>query len=594
MDDTNLPQPYDESEDYSLNVYDYDDSYKQRATRSAIDMSERIWESLNKDGTLKRHIKAKKTEFVSKLLYLNGSPFSFKGREYLSPIYNSTDNNILLKTSRQVEKTTFLGNNLVVDSIVIPYNKSLYVSPSHTQTRQFSNEKLKPVIEQSPFIANYLQDSFVSTQVFEKGFTNGSYIFLRSAFRSADRTRGISSRGINLDEIQDMMGSEIPVILECSSHFPDARTLLAGTPKSYDNPIENYWQESSQCEWLVPCHRHTPVYWNFLDDKNIAPTELYERRDLPPGPVCSCCGHPINVREGVWTKFASGKRYQGYRIPQLMVPWIISTTDQWTRLLFKRDTYPTGQFYNEVLGISYDSASKFITRDELAKCCRNHVSMFRFPFSQEEINFARQRVLFAGVDWGEGNDGTEKSPNGKIRSASYTVLNVGYYEDQHRFVIVYSKKYVGKEADPQYCVKDIATTCNILGVKLCGVDWGHGWGVNNELVRMLGNDRVVQIQYLPKQKEKIKFDPIGWKYQVMRNLLMSEIQHSLKNGDIIFPKYADMENFFKDALAIFVEYSEFQRQMKYDHKPTDPDDWFHSLLFCRFVADVYHGRHVHR
>src|SRR5574343_181442 len=115
MDDTNLPQQYDESQDYSLNVYDYDDSDKQRATRHAVDMSERIWESLNKDGTLKRHIKAKKTEFVSKLLYLNGSPFSFKGREYLSPIYNSTDNNILLKTSRQVEKTTFLGNNLVVD-----------------------------------------------------------------------------------------------------------------------------------------------------------------------------------------------------------------------------------------------------------------------------------------------------------------------------------------------------------------------------------------------------------------------------------------------------------------------------------------------
>src|ERR1019366_8353573 len=121
---------------------------------------------------------------------------------YLLPIYNKPDKRLLLKAARQTEKTTLLANNLTISSVVKPYAKSLYVSPSHTQTRQFSNEKLKPAIEQSPLIKGYLQDSFVSSMVFEKGFTNNSYIFLRSAFRSADRTRGISVSDIlALDEI---------------------------------------------------------------------------------------------------------------------------------------------------------------------------------------------------------------------------------------------------------------------------------------------------------------------------------------------------------------------------------------------------------
>ena len=109
-------------------------------------------------------------------------------------------------------------------------------------------------------------------QVFEKGFTNGSYIFLRSAFRTADRTRGISARNLTLDEIQDMLGSEIPVIMECTSHFEDSRVLMAGTPKSFDNPIETYWLESTQNEWLVPCFRHKPIY--FVDSELLLTSDI--------------------------------------------------------------------------------------------------------------------------------------------------------------------------------------------------------------------------------------------------------------------------------------------------------------------------------
>lgn len=549
----------------------------------------KVTEAYNSDGTVRKLIRAPKSTFVGTILHLNGQKFDFTGRNYLMPIYDRGDKNILLKTSRQVEKTTFLANNLVCESVVRPYNKSLYVSPSHSQSRQFSSEKLKPAIEGSPLIRKYFQDSSVSQQVFEKGFTNGSYVFVRSAFRSADRARGLSVRNLALDEIQDLMGSEIPVIMECTSHFPDATILMAGTPKSFDNPIEAQWQNSTQNEWMVKCLACN--HYNFLDERNVAPTEMYLEGKLPPGPVCAKCMKHLDVaHNGQWMCFSPGKMTKGYRIPQLMVPWIISTTDQWKRLLNKRDTYPFGQFANEVLGLSYDNASKPITRDELIQCCDPTHRMLKDMPTQEEANHGRRMILCGGVDWGEGNDGSEKSPTGKIRNASYTVLTIGQYVNQHQFKVMFTKKYTGQQVDPDFVVRDIARICSIYDVKLIGVDWGHGWGVNNHLVRILGPSKVVQFQYLPKQKQKMKWDPIGFKYQLLRNLIVSEMFFSLKQHNIILPMWKEYEVFAKDILAVFTEYVEYRREIKYDHKATDPDDALHSLIYAKLAADIFTGR----
>lgn len=484
--------------------------------------------------------------------------------------------------------TTMLGNNMTIKSVVLPYHKSLYVSPSHAQTRQFSNEKLKPVLEKSPFVKKYFQDTSVSTQVFEKGFTNGSFIFMRSCFRTADRARGISANDLYLDEIQDLLISEIPVIAECTSHFDDYFHLFAGTPKTFDNPIEYFWKDSTQNEWMVKCGACN--HWNFLDEGNIAPTDLYNSRTLAPGPVCKKCMKHINVAGGKWMTFNPAGSRQGYRIPQLMVPWITGTYDQWDKLLWKRDNYPTGQFYNEVLGLSFDSANKPITQDELLSCCDPERSFIPYPFTVTDISRLGQQPLAAGVDWGEGNDGAGRTPSGKLRVASYTVLTIGYYATPDNFQVVYSKKYTGREVDPNFVITDIAGIVKTLNVRLVGVDWGHGWGMNNMLRRQLGSERVMIFQHLPRQKENMKWDPIGLKFQLKRNFWVSELFVALKSGKIRFPKWREFEPFARDILAVYTEFSEYTREMRYDHRSSDPDDFMHSLIYCKLAGDTLIGR----
>jgi intein/homing endonuclease len=1000
----NTEELYDEEEElgsHEAAERDFNDHPSLPSRKSVA----QILEKVNADGSMKKIIRARKSDFVHNLIYLDGAKFSFAGRDYLRPVYDRNDRQILLKTARQVEKTTFLANNLTVSAVVTPYNKALYVSPSHTQTRQFSNEKLRPAIEKSPLINKYFQDTRVSTQVFEKGFTNGSYIFLRSAFRSADRcvakgtlitlcdgsvdrvenlvgknplvlstnctevvssrsrqvwsngkkevytvtlesghevtvssnhrwvtpnnvvsteelvgewvpiplnffydredsspeytflgyflgdgcmakntnsssyrrifsnnnieviedfrktctalgltsevsgriqkgvtnytvrvqerelfeqilgrfgvlgdvwhnraipfkvfgsrerardvlrpmfesdgwvsystknrqcevgwvsgslqlargvqyclqglgiyatlnkkkpgknnrntsynikirnseyisifrdrvgfiskektekldsllsfaatldpnsvtrdcparkdindalsargisdhalwkehkvswrrnstvngirvsrhkvekiykltehkpllkylnpnilwvsvaevslrgvdetfdmsvpdtetfvangvfthnTRGISARSLCLDEIQDFLGSEIPVIMECTSHFLDSKVMMAGTPKSFENPIENYWKSTTQNEWIVKCQSCGKQ--NFLDEQNIAPTEIYKKGKLPPGPVCKRCQKPIYPHlHGRWVTFKPDASIQGYRIPQLMVPWICGLDAQWEKLLWKRDNYPFGQLYNEVLGLSYDNASKPVTREELIECCRDY-HLWDPANLGKSINEAKRYQLTAGVDWGEGNDGSEKSPAGKVRCASYTVLTIGAYINQKVWRTFLAKRYMGKEIDPDYIVKDIARICNALGVHLVGVDWGHGWGVNNHLIRLLGPKRVVQLQHLPKLKSKMKWDPIGFRYHLHRNFMMSELFFDIKQKFVEFPKWAEFETFAKDILGIYSEYVEYRREIKYDHSSHNPDDFFHSLLYSKLSSDIFTGK----
>ena len=63
-----------------------------------------IKSELSETGEFKTFVSAKKTEFIERFIHLDGKPFSFVGRNYLRPIYNSSASRKLLMCGRQVEK----------------------------------------------------------------------------------------------------------------------------------------------------------------------------------------------------------------------------------------------------------------------------------------------------------------------------------------------------------------------------------------------------------------------------------------------------------------------------------------------------------
>jgi phage terminase large subunit GpA len=345
------------------------------------------------------------TEFAFRMPKMDGlgyEKFSFGERRHMRRPYDTPARRMLLFCGRQVEKSTLLGNIALCYSCLLPACKTLYVSPSSTQTKTFSADRIKEPIETSEVLRAFTTH-MLSQNVFEKQFVNRSKITLRYAFLNADRCRGIPSWMLMLDELQDILADNIPVIEQSTSHAPPEfkRFVYAGTPKSLDNGIETYRQKSTQGEWVVPCDRcgtakgpSASRFWNILGEKNIG----------KKGVVCERCKNPIDPmsKDSKWAFMVrwheTDAPYESYRIPQLMVPWRIHGKG-WQDVVLDYERYPRDRFYNEVLGISYDSGTRPLTMNQLKDACNPAVSM-----NPDALKFymahARGNSVFCGIDWG--------------------------------------------------------------------------------------------------------------------------------------------------------------------------------------------------
>jgi hypothetical protein len=509
------------------------------------------------------------SDFINRLIYVDGHPFSkgggFESRPYLLPICDRNHKKLLLKCGRQVEKSTTLGNRLLTFHCLIPFFRSLFIAPTETQVRRFSMERITKTLLTSPGLKP-IREAMTLDNVMHKEFPNNSSLMFGSVFHTPDRVRGVAADCIQLDEIQDIVSDHIPVIEETLSHSnPEYKYFwAAGTPKSMDNPIEVYWDRfSTQHEWTVPCERHTPLHWNVLGIKNVGLEGL----------ICDKCGERINASSGKWQMLGNPKaEFHGYHISQLMVPWI-----QWSSIITRMKRYPVDKFYNEVLGLSYDSGTRPLSRKDLQKHC---VPDMHYTYIQlVELQRRHQLRLFMGIDWGTGTD-------------SFTVVTVvGYHPVHGRLTDLYSKKFIGEEADPVRQLELIKQMINDLEIERVGCDWGFGYYQNDSLMRTYGRQRVASYMYTAGQTRKVYWEPNLRRFMVNRTAVMSDIFNGIKRGAFHFfdEKYF-LEEFGSDFLNIFAEYSERARMVLYNHPVGRPDDSFHSFLYAVLASMLSHPR----
>ncbi len=497
-------------------------------------------------------------------------PFSFDGRKYLKLPYNTASRRTLYKCGRQVEKSTLLGNKCLSFCCIINSFNVLYVSPTNQQTKTFSLDRLKEPIETSEMLKAWTT-SKLSDNVFLKKFINRSQITLRYAYHNADRVRGIPADLILIDELQDIITDNIDIIEECASHSSYKIFIYSGTPKSTDNAIEHYWTNfSTQNEWVVPCEHHgvpgdpSTWHWNVLLEENIGSESI----------ICERCHQPLNAmhEKAQWASMNPNVKdkltdfYEGYRIPQLMVPWL-----GWHEILDKQKKMPRAAFYNEVLGLSYDSGTRPLTRQDIIDNCKPGLLM-----TQQMLNAIMKALgggspVFAGIDWGTG-EGT------------YTVLSLGAYIDGF-FTIFYIHRFEGPETEPQVQLDLIDSIIKNYSVMTVGADYGGGFDRNDHLQRKFGTEKIFKYQY-STPSQKVRWEPDLRRFIVHRTEVMSDIFNAIKRRQFFrFPDFSQFEDpFSKDMLNIFSEFNEQQRQIQYKKSPDCTDDSFHSILLCTLAS----------
>lgn len=463
--------------------------------------------------------------------------------------------------------STTLGNKLLTQSGMRERYNSLFVSPSALQTTVFSRTRIDDIVESSPRL-KVLIDKSKTMNILEKQWINNSKIYLRYAFLSADRIRGLSVNSIFLDEVQDLVKDLIPVIEESASRFQDALYVYSGTPKSYANTIEHYWsRHSTMTEWAIPCEHHggnNPAswYWNVLGLKNIGKN----------GPICDRCGNALNPEHpaATWVSMAPGREYEGYRICRLMVPWFYKDPAKWADLLRSRERYSTERFMNEVMALSHDGGMKPISTQEMARACDNDYDMDE----DKAAELGQRFPLYLGLDWGMGTDN------------AHTVATIGGYTRGDRgFQIIYAKRFTGHLIDPDERDKEIHRLIAKFRIKLVGADFGIGFDPVNRLIKRYGPGRVHVFHYAGRIQKKFDYKKPLHRTMVFRSPVMADMFAAIKAKKVRFPSWEKFQTpFGDDFLSIIAEESRAQNMLIYNKTHGNTDDTFHSSLYCLLAS----------
>jgi len=499
------------------------------------------------------------SEFAQTQIKIHGQLFSFGSpfnefRGYLKQIYDYPGGrNIVLVGGRQIEKSTTIASKLLINFELIPNFAQLYIAPRAVQSSVFSKSRFD-VLRKS------LYNGGIPLEIDQMAFKRssiGSEIYFRSAYLNADSVRGISADAINVDEIQDILTDNLPVIEECCFHSDYKIKFYSGTQKTPECALNYYWELSTKNEWIIKCNACSKD--NILNEKNISPTSL----------ICSFCGKPIYMHDGQW--IATGDpdaEFQGYRINQLMVPSV-----DLKEILNKMKRYSDAQILNEIFSLTAIAGLKPITPDQLYACCS--------PVMINGVKVSADRValsIVAGVDWGEGD--------------SKTVLTIGSMVGD-KFYVYFYRKFDDRDTkrDPLKQVEEIAYWCNQYNVKLVLCDLGGGFAQTKLLSEKLPR-KVLGVRYPGSITGILRWDKETNSYIANRERTLDILFLRIRKTGFVFPKLEDFRPYARDILNVYIEHSSDGRRTYYDHPPGpgNEDDALHSLNYCLLADAVLNNR----
>jgi hypothetical protein len=494
-----------------------------------------------------------KMQFCSCLVHLNGSQISFPDRPYLPAIYAARPRRLVLRTSRQVEKSTFLANSLVYELCTRAGIRILVATPRLEQAYFFVQSRLQPAIEQSPTIRRHLLGSPPKKfQVKNMRFKNGSELYVRAVFRSADAARGISADILLVDEYQDVASGALAVLQETLSHSSFGQIILVGTPKLLENQLDVVYAESTANEWTLDC-------------PGCAAQVILDERCLgPSGVSCPKCQAQLDVRTGRWVARNPDSNWgEGYWINHLMAPWL-----NYHEILDRRRTYDLAQFKNEVLGLPTTLGEHVVTRSDLEACCGTAPA----AQSLEDIPELMRDRLVMGIDWGGGR-------------TSRTVVVIGYWRPDNKFVIAHLHWFRADE-DPQRLIVEVAAICRSFRVCWIGAD-GRGNGlINNRLLLdNLGHRSAIYGLVYSDTNQQPTQDGTVFMWTVDRSSSIGLFYSMVRKRLVEFPRIEDCGWYLDELTCELAEYDNEQRRIRYVCPENRRDDGLHASVYGMLIMN---------
>ena len=526
------------------------------------------------------------SQIYQSVFMLKQEPLSYNSLPFWIPIIDSDrftkerpviQRRVVLKCSRQVAKSTNIGFMSIGNSIMHNNFKTIICQPTDTQISRFSVDVLKAINMESMITDVFFYDNRINqNQVKNKSYVTGSRIILANIYSSILSARGISSDCNFFDEYQDIPPENADIVISSMKRSPYKYTIFSGTPKEPENDLQLKFNESTQCEWAVPCKKCGK--WNInLGIKNIGKHFV----------ICQYCGGKLNVRYGQWVVGNTNGVFGGYHINELMVPSDTGFGTDLSEIHYELDKGQIKNVMNEILGESYSDNKNPITKEIVASLCNPNRGYVK---KREDITKEMRQYSFAGIDWAlETKPGIAR---GEKNIRSYTTLTIMHFDFRKKKLVIdfvkrYYDKYSTTNDDPDWVIKDMLKWVNAFNCTLVGMDYGAGHKENQRIIAALGYARCMEFQYLGDElQDKIKYLSAQLKWTLPRTLIMNTvIDMIVRDGMYEFAKMdGETSEYLTDLTNIYVYGDSHKRQKHYGK--SGADDWMHTIIYAT-VAYMY-------
>jgi len=320
-----------------------------------------------------------------------GERMDFAAYPHIRALYNSLAPELALMGSVQSMKSEWA----VIDHFAMAFNglSIFYVLPKFDMRTTYVQNRVNRAVENSPEYKRIVRSGFFDS-VALKNFGRGSIKYVGSNVLADFKE--FPADVLIVEEVDECDADNVEYALDRlrASHFQFKRYL--GNPKLKGRGIHQFYEQSDQREWYVPClkcgnfhildwfetvveaiHDKSGQVLNYvLRDKDWEPGG---RRDIQC--VCPDCGGPLEhaSQRGDWRPTNPGGRMEGYHLSMLCSP-INSIAGMWMR--FQRaldDPLRLQQFYNSDLGLPYSALGNKVTSELLDDCAEiDGVTPFAF------------------------------------------------------------------------------------------------------------------------------------------------------------------------------------------------------------------------
>jgi hypothetical protein len=482
------------------------------------------------------------------------------------------------KAGRQVAKSTNMAATGILRAASIPYYNLLTVTPLFEQVRKFSSNYVKPFLAETTLRTQIVAPG-TDNSVLQRTLSNGANMFYNFASKSADRIRGTPADELDVDEVQDFDLDVLPVIESCLDASEYQLIRYSGTPKTFDGPLQYYWDLSSQGIWHILCQTTGCKHENICSVDG----DILKMIDNPKTLVCAKCNQPLDARIGMYVHGRPERRmtFPGYHMPQVIFPMHYENPKKWDKIQKDlKGEKPKYIIWNEILGESLDVGQKLLTITDLKRAGTAPVT--------KPQQFPRSRYIMSvgGTDW--GGKGKERVTD-KEDFISNTALALGGMRNDGVIEIkwLYRTPY---EANNYQEAKLVYETFRGVGVDWLAHDFGGAGNVREDIMINLGmpREKIAPFTYtrLSFNKPIVFFEPSGvrgarssWSLDKPRSL--SLLCEMIKSGLVILPEYEKVKEYLEDFLSIYEETIETPRgkQTLVKRVPRRTDDVVHAINY---------------